>query len=317
MNDTSDRIVAGFDGSPGCRRATRWAADNATAEHRPLHLLAAFDWVAVAATVYEPSVARTYRDRALEDLARLLAEEAAALRDAHPGLDVTTSVHTGSPETVLIEASRSAHLVVVGARGVSHVAELALGSVSHAVSAHAHSPVVVVPDHPAEDPAAGRVVVGVDGSTASLSALDFALGYAHIHALPLTVVRAWRFDWMTRAAVDDDIAEVSNHVERVEAMHLHRDLRTVTKAKADHAADVVVDELAIYGHPTSALLIAATHASLIVVGTRGRGPLRSLLLGSVSQSILRASSVPVVVVPAGVDVPRGTADSDHLAGVRP
>jgi len=310
--------VAGFDGSPACRQATRWAAANAAAaEHYPLHLLAAFDWVAVAATVYEPSVARTYRDRALQDLARLLAEEAAILRVTHPGLDVTTSVHTGSPETVLIEASRDARLVVVGARGVSHVEELALGSVSHAVSAHAHSPVVVVPDHTAADPAPGGVVVGVDGSSASLSALDFALGYARTHALPLTAVRAWRFDWMTRAAVDDDIAEVSNHVERVEAMHLHRDVRAVTNAKAGHAADVVVDELAIYGHPTSALLIAAAHASLIVVGTRGRGPLRSLLLGSVSQSILRSSSVPVVVVAAGADVPASTVDTDALAGVRP
>lgn len=316
MTDTAERIVAGFDGSAACRRATRWAATNAAVEHRPLHLLAAFDWVAVAATVYEPSVARTYRDHALENLARLLAEQAAILREAHPGLDVTTSVHTGSPETVLIDASRHARLVVVGARGVSHVAELALGSVSHAVSAHAHSPVVVVPDHPTSNPATGLVVVGVDGSASSLSALDFALGYARTHSLPLTAVRAWRFDWMTRAAVEDDIAEVSNQVERVEAAHLHRDVRMVTNAKAGGAADAV-DEWAIYGHPTSALLIAATHASLIVVGTRGRGPLRSLLLGSVSQSILRTSSVPVVVVGAGADVPLATADIDDLVGVRP
>lgn len=131
MTDTATRIVAGFDGSSACRRATRWAAANAAAEHRPLQLLAAFDWVAV---------------------------------------------HTGSPETLLIDASRTARLVVVGARGVSQVAEFALGSVSHAVSAHAHSPVVVVPDQSASDPTPGRVVVGVDGSAASLFALDFALG---------------------------------------------------------------------------------------------------------------------------------------------
>lgn len=316
MTDTAGRIVAGFDGSVACRRATRWAATNAASEHRPLHLLAAFDWVAVAATVYEPSVARTYRDRALEDLARLLDEEARLLRKLHPDLDISTSVHTRSPETLLIDASRHARLLVVGARGVSHVAELALGSVSHAVSAHAHSPVVVVPDHAVEDPAPARVVVGVDGSAASLSALDFALAYARTHMLALTAVRAWRFDWMTRAAVDEDVAEVSNHVERVEAAHLHRDVRIVTHANPDHAADVVVDELAIYGHPTSALLIAATHASLIVVGTRGRGPLRALLLGSVSQSILRSSTVPIVVVPAGAGLPRETLDSDELVGVR-
>ncbi len=314
MTDDATRIVAGFDGSAACRRATGWAAANAAAEHCPLLLLAAFDWVAVAATVYEPSVARTYRDRALEHLADLLAKEAGLLRHAHPGLHVTTSVHTGSPETLLIEKSRHAGLVVVGARGVSQVAELALGSVSHAVSAHAHCPVVVVPDHPASGPAPGRVVVGVDGSAASLSALDFALGYARQHKLPLSAVRAWRFDWMTRAAVDDDIAEMSNQVERVEAAHLHRDVRSVTDTRADDAADV--DELAIYGHPTSALLIAALHASLIVVGTRGRGPLRSLLLGSVSQSILRTSGVPVVVVAAGEGVPGRAADSDDLVGVR-
>lgn len=299
MNDYAGKIVTGFDGSPDSRGAARWAAAEAVVVHRPLHLLAAFDWAAVAASVFEPFVAVTYRDRAFDDLARLLAAEAEDLRVLHPGLDVTTSLHTGAPETVLIEASRAAHLVVVGARGVSRVTELALGSVSHAVSAHAHCPSVVVPGESTASPATGRIVVGVDGSQASLSALSFALGQARTHQLPITVVRAWQFDWMTRAAMGEDLQELSNHVKRLERFQLREDVKLVYNTD-----DVDVVEQAIYGHPTRALLDAGADASLIVVGTRGRGPLRSLLLGSVSQSILRSSRVPVAAVAADRTWPR-------------
>src|SRR5664280_827723 len=122
MNEYTGTVIAGFDGSPNARSAVHWAANEAVHEHRSLHLLAAFDWVAVAASIYEPYAAVTYRDRALDDLDQLVRVEADDLRLRHPGLKITTSVHTGAPEKILLEASEAAHLMIVGSRGVSRVA---------------------------------------------------------------------------------------------------------------------------------------------------------------------------------------------------
>jgi len=110
---------------------------------------------------------------------------------------------------------------------------------------------------------------------------------------------------MTRAAMGEDLADLSNHVKKLERIQLREDVKLVYNTD-----DVDLLEQAVYGHPTRALLDAAADASLIVVGTRGRGPLRSLLLGSVSQSILRSSRVPVAAVAADRSWPRpGSAPS--------
>lgn len=308
MSDHAGTIVMGFDGSQDSRGAARWAAAEAVLVHRPLHLLAAFDWAAVAASVYEPFVAATYRDRAFDDLHRLLAAEADGLRELHPGLDVTTSMQTGAPETVLVQASLDADLIVVGARGISRVAELALGSVSHAVSTHSHCPSIVVPGESTASPGIGRVVVGVDGSQASLSALCFAIGHARTHNLPVTAIRAWQADWMTRAMVGEDIETFSIPAKKRERRELREDVRLVYTAD-----DVDLVEHVVYGHPTRALLDASRDASLLVVGTRGRGPLRSMLLGSVCQSILRSSRVPVAAVAADRTWRRAVSDAEQAA----
>ena len=62
--------------------------------------------------------------------------------------------------------------------------------------------------------------------------------------------------------------------------------------------DVAVTEVAVRGHPVDALVDASTRAGLVVVGSRGRGGFRGMLLGSVSQGVLRHSAGPVAVVRA-------------------
>ncbi|WP_330162162.1 universal stress protein, partial [Nocardiopsis tropica] len=54
-------------------------------------------------------------------------------------------------------------------------------------------------------------------------------------------------------------------------------------------------------NPVDALVEAGSEADLIVVGSRGRGSVRGLILGSVSQGVLHSATVPVVVLPKGVD----------------
>ncbi|KKZ71353.1 universal stress protein [Streptomyces showdoensis] len=133
------------------------------------------------------------------------------------------------------------------------------------------------------------VVVGVDGSEHSLRALEWALGVAHALEAPLTVA----------------------HV-RPEALQLGS-ARIASLGPAPEMPDTVVDALAAHvgakaegldvryasldGSVVDALSAAARDARLLVVGSRGRGGFKSLLLGSTSRTLAASAPCPVVVVP--------------------
>ncbi len=129
------RIVVGVDGSEGSTRALEWAAAVADRNGAVLEVLAACD---AGNLVVIPRKGQ----RAME----LVIEKAVAhVTRVAPGVEVKGVTHQGSPATVLIEASRGADLLVVGARGFGGFTGLLLGSVSQQCSQHAHCPVVVVP----------------------------------------------------------------------------------------------------------------------------------------------------------------------------
>jgi nucleotide-binding universal stress UspA family protein len=309
MIGTDDLIVVAFDGSADSRNGAAWAATEAAWSGAHVELLAVLDWTNEAAAVYGPFVVDTHRDDALERLRSELTGEADRLRILHPTVTVSTSVRIGSPVTILVERSAGAAMIVVGTRGVSRVAELLVGSVSHAVAAKALCAVVVVNDRPAGAFAVGPVVVGVDGSPSSLSALSFAGDYARSHGLRVDVIRACSFEWIGRPAF-----RVTNDMERLVAAHeyriLHEDI-----AKADVADGVVVTATVAYTHPVRALLDASAGASLVVVGTRGHSSLLSLVVGSVSQALIQASTCPVLVVANAPDHDLAPVPASSLAGI--
>ena len=134
------------------------------------------------------------------------------------------------------------------------------------------------------------LVVGVDGSDASLSALDWAVDEAALHGLPLQLVHASLWERYERVTPAHGLGRPS---ERVLAEHLvasaaeraeRRDpeVKVTTEIVADDAAD--------------ALLRAGTHAFALVTGARGRGELKSLLLGSVGLAVAARAHCPAIVV---------------------
>jgi nucleotide-binding universal stress UspA family protein len=138
-------IIVGVDGSENSRAALRWAYDEATqhgasltavtAWHRP-PLFMAPPYGSLPPEGYETQP----KDDALVMLERLTAE----LAPRTPAVDVRTSIAEGNPAKVLIERSKEADLLVVGARGREGFAGMLLGSVSQHIVAHAECPVVVV-----------------------------------------------------------------------------------------------------------------------------------------------------------------------------
>lgn len=150
--------------------------------------------------------------------------------------------------------------------------------------------------------ASARIVVGVDGSPHSRAALTWALLEAARRSAPLEVVSAFPVDfyWTDLYVVD------AQHVERIRS-----DSETGTRAFVEEvrrspevavvpgAADVAVDVEVVPGIPAEHLVERARSAQLLVVGSRGRGSVRSTLLGSVALHCVARAECPVVVVPTG------------------
>jgi nucleotide-binding universal stress UspA family protein len=140
-------ILVGIDGSDHASRALEWAMKMAAALQVPLTVLAVHQ-VAFSHWTGNPIVLP--EDRTAQEAARRAAEKAvaeAADRLGRPGpASVTVLAVSGSaPARELIEASRDADLLVVGARGGGGFASLMMGSTSSQVVHHAHCPVAVMP----------------------------------------------------------------------------------------------------------------------------------------------------------------------------
>jgi nucleotide-binding universal stress UspA family protein len=295
-------IIVGYNGSDGARAAMRWAAAEATRRAVGLRLVYALE------QVHSNPLLPGSRNRSVEE-DRCLAESAlgkAVLEvtdDGRKPIEVSAVVIEGSPVTVLCDQSRERTMVVLGSRGVGGLTELFGGSVSLAVAAHAHCPVVVV--RAGEGLPDGRlpVVVGVDESSEANLAVGFAVEEAALHGVGLVAVRAWTpppTPWRSDVRpLVRDAAELQSAEEHVLAEALRGWLEKYPAVPATTRL--------MPGDPRHALTVAAQDARLAVVGSRGVGGFPGLLLGSVSHYLLHHALCPVAVV-------REAAGSASIAG---
>jgi nucleotide-binding universal stress UspA family protein len=138
----------------------------------------------------------------------------------------------------------------------------------------------------------GRIVVGVDGSDASLAALRFALAEARCRdGAVVELVSAWHEPYVGPAMAP--VVADPGVFEDAAARTIERALDAV----GDEARGLEVRRTVARRGAASALLDAADGADLVVVGSRGRGGFTGLLLGSVSQQVVHHATCPVVVVP--------------------
>lgn len=281
------RIVVGFDGSESALEAVIWAAKTAERQGKTLSILGAFETqtAAYAPTLVIPQdVMDVIRAEAETDVQKA----AAAVREVAPSVTVEAKIAEGRPGTLLIDESEHADLVVVGSRGLGGVKGLFLGSVGVDVAAHAKSPVLVYVG--AGGP--GPVVVGVDGSPLSEGALKSAFDYAAALGTSLRVIHTW-----TDLSAD---ALYGYGLEREQLQRLADEAHEVVAERIagfgiDYP-DVEVERIIVPDGPAAQLVEHAKDAQLLVVGSRGRGGFRGLLLGSTSQAVLHRATCPVLVV---------------------
>ncbi|MGW4488970.1 universal stress protein [Amycolatopsis sp. NPDC004368] len=274
-------IVVGIDASEPSLAAVRWAADEAVRRGSVLR-------VVHAAVFDEADLAP--RERAHGDESALLLEPAhrwlqraeAVARQAAPGVRVESPVCLGLAVELLIELSEDVPLVVLGSHGLGGLRGADIGSVALRVAASARCTVVVVRGPPRNT---GPVVVGVGPETEDERVLAFALETAAGRGVPLLAVRVRR-----------DVLWCDELVQKEPDVEAERALASRLSGWIEKYPSVATRALLVRDRSTGhALLDAAPDAQLIVVGTRGRGPVSGGLLGSTGNRLLAHAPCPVAV----------------------
>lgn len=293
-------IVVGVDGSDHGYCALVWAAREAQARRRPLHLITAYSVPIFAASGLDGGFA-TIDDEVIRQGAVAVLEQAVT-KLAEYDVEFDTRVERGDASNVLLEASETAELVVFGSRGRGGFVGRLLGSVSSALPGHAKCPTVTVPlkcaprlgegEQPADEPAPeveAVVTVGVDGSEQARYAVLVAAEQAQRAGLALRVVcavppytgaMAWLPAPLDREALFDDIkVQLSAGVAWLKS---HFPLLPISVDVLD-------------GPPVEVLAAASKVSELVVLGTRGQGGFAGMILGSTTDGTLHHAKGPIMV----------------------
>jgi len=290
-------IVVGFDGSTSARAAVQCGAGEAVLRGCELRLVHAFNWPLIYppfGSEYDP---HDHGPRVT--MLNLLKVMARDVQLNHPGLAVDTRLVDGPPGGVLVAASSDAAMVVVGHRGMGGFTGLLAGSVGVQVTGHAHCPAVVVRGEPTTTggwPTNAPIVLGFDGSPSAETAADAAFAQAQRWGVDLLVVH----HHPPHTARVQAEAAVAGHYPppcTTDEFAARLGVAAASYGEVKYRTEVVHGD-----SPATALIAAArsVRAGLLVVGARGVGGFRGLVMGSTSRSLVEHAPCPTMVIPPGV-----------------
>ncbi|HWS35821.1 MAG TPA: universal stress protein [Actinoplanes sp.] len=270
--------IGGSGGSP----ALAWAAEQTDWTHTPLVLV----HVCPPGSPLEhltggPAPAE------LELIDPPLARAYAKTRARVGGQRVSLRIFGGDPSDRLAEASAGVRLLVIGAG--------AGGRTVRRVLRQAHCPVVVARATPPPASRAlfgGHVVIGVDGSSSSQTAMEFAARYADEHRLPLAAVH------VSAASSDDHIYDdVTLSTQFTTEPAARELLADATEPWTVRCPAMPIRRAVLHGPVIEALTRAGVGARLLVVGDKRRGVIGRARTGDVPLTVATEASCPVAVVP--------------------
>jgi nucleotide-binding universal stress UspA family protein len=282
-------ILVAVDGSAESDTAVRWAAREAVMRHASVTLM----HVIAPVVVHWPfTPLQESFDEWQQENAQFVIEQAqktfhASLGDAEPP-SLRAAVPRAAVVSTLIDASSEAQLVVVGSRGMGALGRGVLGSVSSGLVHYAHCPVAVV--HADQDQApdlTSPVLLGIDGSPASETAIALAFDEASRRGADLVALHAWS-DVGVFPSLGMDWHQYEDEGHEILAERL--------AGWQDQYPDVHVRRRIVCDRPARWLLDESENAQLVVVGSRGRGGFAGMLLGSVSAAVAQSAKAPVIVV---------------------
>ena len=168
-----------------------------------------------------------------------------------------------------------------------------LGSVSSGLVHHAHCPIAIIHDESPDGkpPADAPVLVGIDGSPMSDAATAIAFDEASRRGVDLIALHAWSdmgpIEFASANWAPIEWRNIKDQEEEVLSERL--------SGYQARYPDVTVHKVVLADRPTLRLLEKAKGAQLVVLGSHGRGGIPGMLLGSVSEAIVNAAQVPVIV----------------------
>lgn len=278
-------IVVGVDGSASALQAVRWAAAEAVRHKVGLRLVHV---CRMPSELNAGGELDAVRDLLRDQGRNWLAEARQVAVEA--GSPPVTVLESAFVVPALVEESLTASLLVLGTRGLGGFTGLLIGSTATTLAGRVHCPMIVVRG---DTPVGGPVVVGVDGLPDAEAAVAFAFSEASKHGTDLVAVHAWH-DSLPDTVLLGHPAPPDFEPAQQRA---YETLGERLAGWQEKYPDVHVTREVVRDHPSRALLRHADSARLVVVGTRGRGGFKGLILGSTSQHLLHHAPCPVAIVP--------------------
>jgi nucleotide-binding universal stress UspA family protein len=298
------RVVAATSGTPASRAAIAYAAHRAGDRCLPLelvHVVPAHFSVGPLPTVSDIRVRRAAQEVLDRGRQRATSEV--------PGVRVTTTLVMGSRVDALVEHSRDAALLVVGAAPQGMLERVWTGSTVTGIAARAACPVVVVPTTPAGMAPTGRILVGLERPRHAEQLLGAAFSLAHQTGARLVILHAWHL----MSPYDDAITVRAGDPAWTTEQTLLIEEQLIDLRMAYPGVEVQVD--LVHGQAAYALVTQSTEADLLLISRPADGG-RPTHLGATARAVLRESACPVEVVPPA-PVLAETRPLDEHAVARP
>jgi nucleotide-binding universal stress UspA family protein len=301
-----DRIIVGVDGREGGRDALAFAAAVARLSGGVLIAVRAYPHETHPTRASVGGYEEQIRTDTLADLERELVETDIGAQPLVVG-DV-------SPARALQHAAEHerAGLIVVGSTHHGRVGQVVVGNVAAGALHHAPCPVAVAPrGYAARDGAFATIGVGFDGGAEAHVALRLAAELAKPSGARIEIrsVVATPVPAAYPAAYETEWVERGKQRGRE---NVNDALRLIDALGVQGSGDTVV------GSPVQELVELSRGVDLLVVGSRGWGPVRRLLLGSTADRLVREAFSPVIVVPRpSATEHREQPDSTVAAPARP
>ena len=281
------RILLASDGSPDAMHAAEWVAASGLAKEASILILSVV--TSPAAPLLPTAVADTLR----EDARSAAEQTRSILGVSGTAAEIRIGEGDARDEIMRVADEWDAHLVVVGSRGVGRAEGFFLGTVSLAVVRHCARPVLVVKGRTRTLHSA---IVALDGSQHALDAFRFFARWpqpAGLGVHVVGVVETVPFPRTAPAMIRTELQAAVAAAERERCDALER----AFDAARPLVAGGNTDETMAFGDPAAELLRIADKnaADLIVLGARGLSAVQRLLLGSVSETVLRDAQCAVLI----------------------
>ncbi len=246
----------------------------------------------------------TYREALKTDANRTASRMAELLSNVPSERIHIETVANPSPPHALhdLAEAESASIVVVGSTHTGRAGRVTPGATAERLLHGAPCAVAVVPEgyRTATHPTIAGIGVAYNGSAESKAAVAAAAEAARVLDAELTVIG------VVEADVYGAPAMTGGPSYNILRKDIEEQIRTgLDEVVAGLPAGVRGVTACLEGDPAERLIAATERLDLLVIGSRGYGPLRAVLAGGVSGRVIRAAHCPVIVVPRGVEAPLG------------